>query len=95
MHFNNTLDINVVDDIISLTDIIFSKSRNISYLRSFFNGLPVDENFSSLQSASLRPSHFDELFHMPDAIAATTLINKTDKICSDLDAESADHESDR
>ena len=76
-----------------VTDIIFSKSKNISYLSSFFTGSTVDENFSSLLNASLRPSPFDESLHMPDSIAA--LINKTDKICNDLDAKSADHESDR
>ena len=93
MHFNTTFDMNTVNDIKRLTDIIFQKTRNISSLSFFFTGLRVDENFSILPNASLRPFHFGESLQMPDSIEA--LINKTDKICNDLDAESADHETDR
>ena len=93
MNINTTFDMNPVDDIKRLTEIIFSKSWNMSYLSSLFTGLRVDEHISRFPNASLLPSHFNESSHTPDSFGA--LINKTNKICNYLDAESADHESDR
>ena len=92
MNINTTFDMNPVDDIKRLTDIIFSKSWNMSYLSSFFTGLRVDEQISRFPNVSLLPPHFNGSSHKPDSFGAP--INKTNKICEYLDAESADHESD-